>query len=479
MPDPTETRTRRHLWLTLLSVLALVAAVVVTLVAGRGQFNGSNTARLIDGELRLHTLDSAHLVCPSDPAFSPDGSRLMVFGILTTSVPAGASCSLLAQGAVPAAYAVAIFDTASGQLIRVMALDAHGAVGLARMSSPASTSGESSAPTLSAVQFAYSGLGWSPDGVHAAFAFTAFGAGQRTPDNVLDSGLLLLDTMSGRASIVRGDSGFFATVSGVSSGFPVWHLAQESELPSFVPQPGLAYSWNASGTPYPLAPLTDTTTTLPADAGPRYPVGSPAGGSRFTIWQPGLLIGSDGTDAGALQTAFVTAFPAWSPDGAQVTLMVAGVTLSAGPPAPAMRRPSQGPSLIPPLPLPMTLPLVPPRDPALSAIQQQVSDHSWAEVAWNGTGSLLASVDCFATSAQSLEVRDTATGTVLANQSLQLAPGDVGCATQSNADATGGYPSLALRLLWSPAGDRVLVSNSAASTLTLYHIHRRPASTGS
>src|SRR5579884_3581644 len=151
MLDPTETRTRRHLWLTLLAVLALVAAVILTLVAGRGPNSGSNTLKVISGTLKVSTLQSAHLACPSDPAFSPDGSRLVVFGVLETSIPPGASCSALATGTTTAAYAYAVFDTTSGQPIRVMSLDSQ-------LLEQLGASSDEDPP-----QFAYSGLGWSPD----------------------------------------------------------------------------------------------------------------------------------------------------------------------------------------------------------------------------------------------------------------------------------------------------------------------------
>lgn len=306
MLDPAETQMRRHLWLTLLAVLALVVAVTLTLIAGRGQNPGSATIQLVSGTLKVSTLESAHLACPSDPTFSPDGSRLVVFGVLTTSLPPGSSCSTLAIGNTTAAYAYAIFDTQSGQPLRVMSLDSKLLEQLGGLT-------DEDAP-----QFAYSSLGWSPDGTHVAFAFTAFASAARTPESVLDSGLLLLDASSGRMTVIRGDSGFFSAASGLSAGFPVWHVAQGSELPSFLPSPALSYSWSQDGVPQPLLPLSGPLAQLPAEAGSHYPVGAPDGGSRFTLWQPGLVIGAASLGGGSAQSAFVTAFPAWSPDGADV-----------------------------------------------------------------------------------------------------------------------------------------------------------------
>lgn len=465
MPDPTETQTRRHLWLTLIAVLALVAAVTATLIAGRGRVSGSNTPTLFDHTLTVSALQSAHLACPRDPAFSPDGLRLAVFGVLTSSLPDGSSCAALAKGAISAAYALEIFDTTSGEPIRAISLDSQLLKGL----------GANSDEDLP--QIAYSGLGWSPDGMHVAFAFTAFAGAERTPENVLDSGLLLLNVTSGRMSVIHGDSGFFATAGGVSSGFPLWHLQLETELPSYAAPDALAYTWSADGMPQPIFPLTGALSELPAEAGPRYPVGSPDGGARFTLWQPGILIGGGGQDGAGTQVSFVTAFPAWSPDGTHVTLMVAGVTLSSGPEAPAKRvNPAARPA--PPVPSPPALPLVPARDAALSAVQQQVSATGWTEVAWNTDGSMLASTNCVAGHDQLIEIRDAASSQVLDREILPLGAGDVGCAVGQPSSTMGSYPDLALSLQWSPAGDRLLVSDCAAGTLTFYHVRKSPGGAG-
>ncbi len=458
MLDPAETQMRRHLWLTLLAVLALVVAVTLTLIAGRGQNPGSATIQLVSGTLKVSTLESAHLACPSDPTFSPDGSRLVVFGVLTTSLPPGSSCSTLAIGNTTAAYAYAIFDTQSGQPLRVMSLDSKLLEQLGGLT-------DEDAP-----QFAYSSLGWSPDGTHVAFAFTAFASAARTPESVLDSGLLLLDASSGRMTVIRGDSGFFSAASGLSAGFPVWHVAQGSELPSFLPSPALSYSWSQDGVPQPLLPLSGPLAQLPAEAGSHYPVGAPDGGSRFTLWQPGLVIGAASLGGGSAQSAFVTAFPAWSPDGADVTLMVAGVTLAGS--APQSARASAGAPQSPPLPLPATLPIVPARDAALGVVQTQVGAAGWDAVAWNDDGTLLASMNCFASADRQVEIRDTTTGVLLAHEPFTPPQGDAGCAAGQQANTMGGYPGLALSLQWSPQGDRLLLADCGAGTLTFYLIHQ-------
>jgi hypothetical protein len=360
------------------------------------------------------------------------------------------------------AAAVAIFDSATGRLER--------SIPLGPLMRAAAVRGGANHEHV-----AYSGLGWSPDGQHVAVVFTDFGDRSAAPENVLDSGLLLLDVAAGTHSIMRGDSGFFAAASGVSDGFPVWHLGQQVVLPAFLPESGLAYAWSMDGAPYPILPLHDALDQLPINAGPRYPVGAPDGGPRFTIWQPGLEIGSGGgADAG--QATFVSAFPAWSPDGSNLTLLVAGVALRAASiggqmgGSTTMRQELQAAALMPPLPSPPVLPLVPPRDAALAAVQVEVGNVGWAVVGWNPSGSLLASINCVAPSDQRMELRDTATAQVLASDHLNLAAGDPGCRGSPNATVVGGYPSLGLSLAWSPVGSQVLLCDRAGNALTLYQI---------
>jgi len=482
MPDQTDMRTRIHLWVTLLVALAVVAGVGSTLIAARlaPGSSGSSVESLVDGVLHLSTLSDAHLLCPRDIAFSPDGSRIVVLGLLApassaSSSPIPSACPSAANGtaAIDASgYAATIFESATGQIARTFPLDP--------LVLTATGDGTAAAPHLAHVT--YSGLGWSPDGTLIAFVFTEFGgSGQRTPENVVDSGLLLVDVASAAPTVLRGDSGFFAMANGVSSGFPVWHLKDSSELPSFIPDPGLGYAWNADGTPYPNLPLHDSLSQLPIAASARYPVGIPDGGPRFTIWQPGLVVGSIGDEMDSPTITFVSAFPAWSPDGAHVALMVTGVTLSNDGGAPMMGRTAamrhaREPTIPPPMPIPSSLPLVPSRDAALAAVQEAVSDQGWALVGWNPSGSLLGSINCFAARDQALEVRDTATGGLLATEPLDQVPGDLGCRDTPDPSVVGAYPSLGLSLAWSPQGDRLLTADRATGVLTLYHIRHRPAS---
>jgi hypothetical protein len=448
-------------WLTSLAVAAVVTGVAATLIAGRLQLTGpgANGPGVLGSPLTIDTRGGAGLACPTDAAFSPDGARIVVLGSLSACAGGGVETARARQAA-------AIYDSATGAVLRVLPLDPLLGDGAT-----------SSSPRAS--RTTYFGLGWAPDGARFAVVFTDFGlagdSDERSPENVLDSGLLVVNANTGVATVIRGDSGYF-TAPG-DGGFPIWDASAGGELPAFQPPPGLAYAWNADGTPYPILPLAGAINQLPAGAGPRYPVGNPDGGPRFTLWQPGVLLGAGTAGLDASHGAFVTAFPAWSQDGAHVTLMTAGVALADSADAPPRRNQRAGSETIvaPALPMPTSLPVAPARDAAIQAVQRQADTGEWTLVAWNPDGTLLGSVDCFAMP-EVLEVRDTATGALAGTAGLRLAAGDSSCQGAgehaSGTTARGAYPDLQLTLAWAPSGDRLLVTDRTAGTLTLWRVRR-------
>src|SRR5262249_18449501 len=121
LPDQADMRTRMQLWVTLLVALAVVAGVGSTLIAARltSGSSGSSAEPLIGGVLHLSPLSEAHLLCPSDVAFSPDGSRIVVLGLLArpsaaASSPAPSACPSAAEAAAEGGYAATIIDSATG-----------------------------------------------------------------------------------------------------------------------------------------------------------------------------------------------------------------------------------------------------------------------------------------------------------------------------------------------------------------------------
>jgi hypothetical protein len=438
-----------------------VAMVVVTLIvaglAGIAVFTYSRARPLtstgsqpdiLSMPLRI-SVAATGLRCPTDPTFSRDGTSVAVVGVLgacdtSTGLPSGAS-----------PHALAIFDARTGTRTEQVPLEPL--LGLRRGAQPAT------------VRFA--SLGWSPDGSHIALIFTAFDSAiHLTADHLLDEGLLVLSTRGGTPVIITGDTGYFPILGGEPSGFPVWLLDSGSELSAPSIAAGLDYSWGQGGVPEPVVPVTGVVADLPIDAGPKYPVGDPDGDPSYTIWQPGLMVGPNRAPVlGGGRAIFLTAFPTWSPDGTHVTLLTAGIALTA--PVNHTSAPPGGDLTDGPLPLP-TPPAVsqaPDRDPALNAIEQEVGGDGSALVAWNPSGGTLASIACeTGMSAGSLVLRNTASGAVLGSAVLE--PSATGCGALPASPTEGSYPDQPVALLWSPIGHSLLVCDRAAGIVSLWSV---------
>src|SRR5262249_13959918 len=226
----------------------------------------------------------------------------------------------------------------------------------------------------------------------------------------------------------------------------VWNLAQRTTTRAFIPEAGLSYAWGQQMQPYPILSVRGPVTTLPTGAGPRYPVGNPASDSTFTIWQPGLLLGSGSSGTG--NSTFISTFATWSPSGDTATVMTVAVNL---PQIPNLVSSTHSSGTAPVL-MPGSRIAAPPRDPALSAVEKEIGLDGWALVAWNPDGSLLASVNCFAATDQTIEVRSTATGAVVGSAPINLPKGDTGCSNLGLRASSGTYPGAAYALDWSPDG---------------------------
>jgi hypothetical protein len=442
---------RPRLGFALVVAVLVVAAIAATTIVARGGFPWSAAGPgALNSPVRIQTLAAARLACPIDPSFSPDGAHVSVLGALN-QCPANA----LDQGA-PAQrtfWVIAIFSATTGAVERIIPLDQLLAV-------------EGRANTVAR----YTSLGWSPDGKRLAVVYTLFSdhAGAQA-GGAEDSGLLLVNAMTGAASVIPGDSGFFSALTGVGAGYPIWNIADHSAVSSYLPEPSLVYAWGQNNAPDAVQPLHGTLAELPQVAGPHYPVGDPAGGSLFTLWQPGLVIGGRSIGGGLPQSLYVSLIPTWSEDGMWFSVILAEVALAGATDA------AVGAPPVAPYPIPATLTTVPSRDAALEAVRREVGASGWAVVAWNPAGTQLASVACFAAPSPTLELRDTGSGTPQATARLTLPRGDTGCKTFGDADTFGAYPHPPLMLRWSPDGSHLLLSDRDASALTLWTAPAAPA----
>jgi hypothetical protein len=434
-------------WFALLVAMLVVAAVAATTLVARVGFPWSTAGGgALTSPVRVATLTSAHLACPIDPAFSPDGAHFALLGALDRC-PAESR-----EPAQRTSWALAMFSAVTGALERIIPLDPLLAA-----------DGPRAASTTR-----YASLGWAPDGQRLAVVYTTFSSqGGVAPESVVDSGLLLVNAATGETRVIRGDSGFFSALSGVSAGYPIWNVADGMELAGYLPDPGLTYAWSPDGVPSAVQPLHGTLSDLPVTAGPRYPIGNPAGGSRFTLWQPGLVVGGRSAGGGLTQSLFVSLFPSWSEDAMRLTVMLTETALT-GPAQPNQPAAASAPPPIAPYPVAAQLGVVPSRDAALEAVRQEVGMSGWAVVAWNPAGAQLASIACFASANPSLQLRDTGAGSLLGTAALVVPAGDAGCKEFGDADSFGAYPHPRLALRWSPDGSRLLLSDRDASAVTLW-----------
>ncbi len=437
------------LWLSVISVALIVLAVIGALAATQrltfGIF-GASARDALSTSQTISTITTAGLVQPQDAAFSPDGSRIALIGAFSP-------CHQLVAGLPRCGHGLAIYDSHSADLIQVSPIEP-----LLGVTTPDDTAGL----THGAAGYVHlRALGWSPDSVWFAMVYTVFNTANPTsPNDMLDSGLLLINPQTGATQIIRGDSGYFGALTGATSALPIWHLMSGSdpETIGYTTAPGIVFAWGANGLPFPTQSVRGSLDELPANAGARYPVGEPDGSAPFTIWQPGVVIGPGSAGIGGERSAFVTTFASWSADSAQAGVITEGVSLPT--PTQALATVSApagtgGPAIIEPASLPAT----PARDVALAHVQEAVGAYGWAEVAWNPSGTALASVTCFARQGQVMELRDTASGALIGSAALRLKPGDPGCRDAAN-----------LRLTWTPDGSTLLATDRAAATLTLWTV---------
>jgi hypothetical protein len=447
-------------------VLLASAAVVVALAIARtaapaapsAAVAGVSRSPLSAAPVSFSTIGGAQVACPSGLSYTVDATAFAFIGSTGACASAGST-----DRATSAQYLV-IVDAAYGKATSITPLDPL----VLAQGLPPSEAGE-----VHAIR--YAGLGWSQNNTYAVAYVALPTPGSFSLADAIGSGLLVLSRFGAPARVFPGDGGFFEAATTSYAGLPVWNTSNGDFSPPLVAAASLAYAWTSNTAPTAIAPIgPKPLAALPTDAGPRYPVGKPAEDATFTIWQPGVVLGPLVTPPGATARpgdgAFITNFTSWSPDGARVTALVAGVALvwPDGSSANAKRPQAQ-----PYIPSPTTLVEVPARDPALVAVEQSVSQSGWALVAWNPDGSLLASVQCGGTTPSSLQLRSTATGAILAQTPLHLAASDPGCRAASFSQSLGSYANPNLRLLWAPDGSRVALSDQAANTVTEWGVLNR------
>jgi hypothetical protein len=440
-------------WVSIIAVVLIVGAVAGALATlqrlpgGGPGFAGSGA---LGQRSRLDIGYVAGLAEPQGVSYSPNGSRIAILGVFTICAPSPTELTTCNHG-------LAILDAATGDLIRLAPVEPL--IGIRQSASPAS------GPFVSLY-----GAGWTPDSAWYGIIYSVFDTPHpTTPNNLDDSGLLLINPTTGDFRVTRGDSGYFATFGGFSADRPIWNAQARNQVASSPLAPALAYAWRGTDFPVPTDPVRGPINRLPNDADTFAPVGNPDGVGAYTIWQPGIVLGPGSSNLGGQRSAFLTTFSAWSDSGSRVGVFTDGVSLPT--PNQAFGINSASSSVgAPDVMTPDSYVVAPSRDIALTNVQQQIGAYGWAQVAWSPDGTRLASITCFARQGEALEVRDTLSGTIVGQANLELGQGDPGCRELGQNHDLGAYPHPNLTLAWSPDGHQLALADASTGYLSIWPV---------
>lgn len=416
--------------LLLVAALGLIAVEYLGIVPiGRQQNPGPAPAPV--------TIDPARdgIDCLRDAAWSPDGATIAIVG----------DTGACADPSHRAPVVLNRYDAATGKLLQTIPLDAlltGTALGLAG--------------TTPAV---VTGVIWSADGQRLALDFLLLGPPAPQGTTIAAQGVAILNADGSQPRALLQ-----SYAAGDQPGG--WNLATGQ----FIAPPGAsslgtlpaapAYQWSGdmlapAGMPY----VPGSTPAVSATPGP---VGDPAGGGNFTLWQPGtleyLVIAQPGGTAYASGVfTWVATFGAWSPDGHVVIPYGAlgGRILPANTTPPAA-------ATLAAFNLAQS-PVLPVRDAALQTVANTMAatsagNNALVSLAWRPDGRYLAAYGLSFGGA--LTIFDTQTGA----QSAQFTP------ATAPAPLTG-TPRL---LRWSPDGRRVLLITSDSGQASIWNLASLP-----
>ncbi|HEU4783253.1 MAG TPA: hypothetical protein VFS83_07935, partial [Ktedonobacterales bacterium] len=268
-----------------IALIALTAVVLLAVVGAAWQgwlpWQRSGPAAT-DSTISVNLADN-NLHCPGAAVWSPDNKRIAVLAQL-------GACANGSFGIIEP-NVVALFDT-QGNLERMLYPDTTVLGAKAPTTAqPTPTVGTDSS-AIAPAYVEYFAMSWSPDGKRLALTYEAtLPYGQET--NTFESGLVFLPAGGADGEKI---SGFNQTP------YDIWDLQTRKQIhgDNTAQVFALAYQWSAQGT---LTPVEDATTLGP--------VGNPAAGQRFTIWQPGSVY----LDREKQALDFSASYMVWSPDG--------------------------------------------------------------------------------------------------------------------------------------------------------------------
>lgn len=299
----TRQRARLLSWLGLIALLSIVVLASVSqgwLPAIVALFSAPSRSAPNAGAPPVSSITAAKvllpqkagLVCLADAAWSPDSRLLAVTGYERTC---------LDNGFPNGPGSLIIYDARSGRLVRHMAMDDLILATFHRLFPR-----DQHAPILD-----FQKVLWSPDGKRLVLPFAIIFS-QTTLSgiqlNIAYSGILLLDANGAHPQVfLRQFSDFALAEWDTLRGQQV--QASTGQSPFVTGSLAMAYRWGNGGT---LLPFNQAQHALD-------PIGNPAGGQTFAVWQPGSLeISPPYSGPDSQQSAmyyFNTFFCAWSPDG--------------------------------------------------------------------------------------------------------------------------------------------------------------------
>lgn len=278
----TKPPSRRHVPIALIAVTAVVLLAMVG-AAWQGWLPWQRSKPATTDTTISVNLAENNLHCPSAAVWSPDNKRIAVLAQL-------GACANGNFGIIEP-NVVALFDT-QGNLERMLYPDTIvlGAKAPTTAQPTPTVGADSSAIPPAYVE--YFAMSWSPDGKRLALTYEAtLPYGQET--NTFESGLVFLPAGGADGEKLSGFN---------QSPYDVWDLQSHKQIQgdNNAQVFALAYHWSSQGT---LMPVDDAPTSGP--------VGNPAGGQQFTIWQPGSVY----LDREKQALDFSASCMVWSPDG--------------------------------------------------------------------------------------------------------------------------------------------------------------------
>lgn len=427
---------RRHRRVPAL-LIALTAVVLLAVVGAawqgwlpwqRGKPATADTAVSVN-------LADDNLHCPSAALWSPDNKHIAVLAQL------GACASGYAGIIEP--NVVALFDT-HGTLERLLYPDSL-TLGKSAPTTPQPTPTPGALLATAPPYAQYFAMGWSPDGRRLALSYQATFEHDRDADEKFESGVVLLPVDGGNGEKFTGL---------IQSNFDVWDLQtrQQIHIDNATQEFALAYQWSSLGTVTPVA-----------DAPISGPIGNPAAGQRFTIWQPGSVY----LDRKKQALDFGANYMVWSSDG-RYLVPYFGFGGELTPDASGMAPLDDGSYQLPF------------RDKALLIAASQLKspsnpDASVMPVSWRGDGRLLAAM---APNPLIDSILKNGDGSVIPDATEHIVIYD--CATGAKRLTLATKP-LANRLQpesmlpppvlrWSSTGQKLMLLDTAFDSLTIWDV---------